>query len=210
MERKVKDFNTAAATWDDKPRRVKLAAAIAAAIRHHVPIPQGGKAMDFGCGTGLLTFNLIEHFTQVVAVDRAKEMLEIVEKKAAALGEKRVNTKLVTDVPGVLGNEEYDFICSNMVLHHLLRIEPVLECLVAALKPGGVLSLSDLEDDDGTFHDKPDGVVQSGIKSDKLIQTLEKQGLVDMGSTLAHTIVKQRDGEEKIYSVFLVWGTRRQ
>ncbi len=208
MEPQVKDFNTAAATWDEKPRRVQLAAAVAQAIRQHVPIPPGGKAMEFGCGTGLLTFNLIDMVAQVVAVDRAEEMLAIVEKKAAARGATQVSTKLIVEDLGVLGTGEYDFIYSNMVLHHLPAIEPVLERLVAALKPGGVLALSDLEDDDGTFHDQPEGVVQSGIKSSWLMQTLERLGLVDSGSTLAHTIVKQRGGEETVYPVFLVWGVR--
>jgi len=210
MEVKIKDFNTVAATWDEKPRRVKLAADVAEAIRHHVPFVHGGKSMEFGCGTGLLTFNLIDLLAQVVAVDRAEEMLAIVEKKAAALGATQVSTKLIEDDLSVLGSEEYDFIYSNMVLHHLPKIEPVLARLVAALKPGGVLALSDLEDDDGTFHDKPDGVVQSGIKSSWLMQTLERLGLADRGNTLAHSIVKRRAGEEKVYPVFLVWGVRRQ
>lgn len=208
MKTQVKDFNAAAATWDEKPRRVQLAAAVAQAIRRHVPIPPGGKAMEFGCGTGLLTFNLIDKLAQVVAVDRAEEMLAIVEKKAAALGVTQVSTKLIADDLSVLGVEEYDFIYSNMVLHHLPAIEPVLKRLVAALKPGGVLALSDLEDDDGTFHDQPEGVVQAGIKSSWLKQTLERLGLVDSGNALAHSIVKQRGGEEMVYPVFLVWGVR--
>lgn len=210
MEIKVKDFNAVAATWDEKPRRVQLAADVAQTMRRHVPIPPGSKAMEFGCGTGLLTFNLIDIVAQVVAVDRAEEMLAIVEKKAADLGVTRISTKLVTDDLSSLGSGEYDLIYSNMVLHHLPSIEPVLKRLISALKPGGVLALSDLEDDDGTFHDRPEGVVQSGIKSSWLMQTLERLGLVGLDSTLAHSIVKQRAGGEKTYPVFLVWGARRQ
>ncbi|MDD2558168.1 MAG: class I SAM-dependent methyltransferase [Desulfuromonadaceae bacterium] len=210
MELKVKDFNPAAATWDEKPRRVQLAADVAKAIRGYVPVPPRAEAMEFGCGTGLLTFNLIDMLAQVVAVDRAEGMLTIVKKKAATLGATQVTTKLIADDLSALGTEEYDFIYSNMVLHHLPAIEPVLERLVAALKPGGVLALSDLEDDDGTFHDKPEGVVQSGIKSSWLMKALERLGLINQGHTVAHSIVKQRAGEGKAYPIFLVWGARAQ
>jgi hypothetical protein len=45
MKTKVKDFNAVASAWDEKPRRVELAAAVAQAIRKHVYIPAGCRAM---------------------------------------------------------------------------------------------------------------------------------------------------------------------
>jgi 2-polyprenyl-3-methyl-5-hydroxy-6-metoxy-1,4-benzoquinol methylase len=208
METRVKDFNAVAATWDEKPRRVKLAAAVADAIRTHVGIPPGCRAMEFGCGTGMVTFNLIDALEEVVAVDRAVEMLEVVERKAADLGAREVRTRLVGDDLALLGRGEFDLIYSSMVLHHLPQIEPVLEHLVAALRPGGILALADLENDDGTFHDKPEGVIQSGIRSEALQQTLERLGLEHTDSIIAHTIVKQRPQGKVGYPVFLVWGRR--
>ncbi|MFO7830597.1 MAG: class I SAM-dependent methyltransferase [Desulfuromonadaceae bacterium] len=208
METKVKDFNTVAASWDEKPRRVELAAAVAQAIREHVDIAPRCRAMEFGCGTGMVTFNLIDVLDEVVAVDRASEMLEVVEKKATDLGAKEVSTKLVGDDMKLLGCGEYDLIYSNMVLHHLPEIEPVLEYLVRALKPGGMLALSDLENDDGSFHDQPEGIIQSGIQSEHLLETLGRFGLTHMGSTKAYVIFKQRPEGDMEYPVFLVWGKR--
>ena len=208
METKVKDFNTVAATWDERPRRVELAAAVAQAIRKHVDIASKCRAMEFGCGTGMVTFNLIDVLGEVVAVDRASEMLAVVEKKAAYLGAKEVSTKLVGDDLKLLGCGKYDLIYSNMVLHHLPEIEPVLEYLVRALKPGGVLALSDLENDDGSFHDQPEGIIQSGIQSDDLLEILGRFGLTHLGSTQAHTILKQRPEGDLEYPIFLVWGKR--
>lgn len=208
MQTNVKDFNAVAATWDEKPRRVELAAAVADAIRTHVNIPRRCRAMEFGCGTGMVTFNLIDLLDEVVAVDRAAEMLEVVEKKAADLGAAGVSTKCVSDDLSSLGSGEFDLVYSNMVLHHLPEIEPVLERLVTALNPGGVLAISDLENDDGTFHDKPEGIIQSGIQSAVLKKTLAHLGLIHVESTQAHTIVKQRPEGEQRYPVFLVWGKR--
>ncbi|MCA1795963.1 MAG: class I SAM-dependent methyltransferase [Desulfuromonadaceae bacterium] len=208
METKVKDFNTVAASWDEKPQRVKLAAGVANAIREHVEIPAQCRAMEFGCGTGMVTFNLIDLLDEVVAVDRAQEMLDVVEKKAADLGVNEVSIKLVDDDLEQLGSTEYDFIYSNMVLHHLPEIEPVLEHLVGALKPGGMLALSDLENDDGSFHDQPEGIIQSGIQSVHLQEILAHLGLTNLGSTQAHVILKQRPDGDREYPVFLVWGKR--
>ncbi|MDY0291689.1 MAG: methyltransferase domain-containing protein [Desulfuromonadaceae bacterium] len=210
MKIKVKDFNGVASTWDEKPRRVKLAAAVAESIRKYVDIPPRCRAMDFGCGTGLVTFNLIDVLEEVVAVDRAAEMLEVVEQKAADLGATGVSTKLVGDDLAHLGCAEYDLIYSSMVLHHLPEIEPILEGLITALKPGGGLALSDLEDDDGTFHDNPEGLIQTGIQSTHVIGILKRLGLVELGSTQAHTIVKQRPEGDVEYPVFLVWGKKEQ
>ena len=209
MNTQVKDFSGAASTWDEKPRRVELAAAVAESIRKHVDIPPRCRALDFGCGTGLVTFNLIDVLGEVVAVDRAAKMLELVEQKAADLGATGVSTKLVDADLEHLGGAEYDLIYSSMVLHHLPEIEPILEGLIAALKPGGVLALADLEDDDGTFHDKPEGLIQTGIQSTHVIAILKRLGLVELGATQAHTIVKQRPDGEVEYPVFLVWGKKR-
>jgi len=208
MKTKVKDFNAVASTWDEKPRRVELAAAVARAIREHVKIPPGCRAMEFGCGTGMVTFNLVDVLGEVVAVDRAPEMLEVVEKKAADLGVKEISTRLVGDELEYLGCSEYDLIYSNMVLHHLPEIEPVIQHLVGALKPGGMLALSDLENDDGSFHDQPEGVIQTGIRSACLQETLARFGLTNLGAIQAHRILKQRSDGERAYPVFLLWGQR--
>lgn len=208
MQTKVKNFNAVAATWDEKPRRIKLAAAVARAIREHVEIAPRCRAMEFGCGTGLVTFSLIDVLDEVVAVDRAPAMLEEVERKAAELGAKGVKTQLAGDDLEDLGHDEYDLIYTNMVLHHLPEIAPVLERLVQALKPGGMLAISDLENDDGTFHDQPEGVINSGIRSAHLQKRLAGLGLAHLGSTQAHTIVKARSDGNKEFPVFLVWGKR--
>ena len=52
-----RDFDTAAATWD-KPQRVRLATEVAAAMATALPLSREWDAMDFGCGTGLVTLSL--------------------------------------------------------------------------------------------------------------------------------------------------------
>ena len=52
------DFDARAATWDDDPTKVERAQAVADAIVRHVSLTGAMNAMEFGCGTGLLSFML--------------------------------------------------------------------------------------------------------------------------------------------------------
>jgi predicted TPR repeat methyltransferase len=51
-------FDQAAATWDEQPRRVKLAQAVAEDIGRQIHLSRDIDVLDFGCGTGLLTLAL--------------------------------------------------------------------------------------------------------------------------------------------------------
>ena len=49
-----RNFDTAASTWDEEPRRVKLAGNVAAAIIDTIQPNRTMDVLDFGCGTGLI------------------------------------------------------------------------------------------------------------------------------------------------------------
>ena len=44
------DFDKAASSWDDEPRRVKLANDVAQTIMREVKLSQGMEVLDYGCG----------------------------------------------------------------------------------------------------------------------------------------------------------------
>ena len=58
MTSEKRDFDAAAATWDENPGRVKVAHDVARAIRETVKLMPDLDVLDFGCGTGLLTLQL--------------------------------------------------------------------------------------------------------------------------------------------------------
>ena len=55
---KKRNFDQEAASWDQVPRRVKVAQDIAQSIIREISLTLDIDIMDFGCGTGLLTFSL--------------------------------------------------------------------------------------------------------------------------------------------------------
>lgn len=203
-----KDFSQAATTWDEKPQRIDLAAAVSVAIKQHIPLTAGMDALEFGCGTGLVTFHLLDRLRQVTAMDSATGMLDVLRQKADTLGARNVETcHNATSIPQ-LAERRYDLIYSSMVFHHVPQIEPVLHALIRALRPGGYLAIADLDAEDGTFHDQAQGVEHHGIDRSWLGEQLQQAGLCEVQHCTAHTIIKKRPVGDRHYPVFLVWGRK--
>ncbi len=204
----MKDFNAIAATWDEKPQRIHLAAAVSRAIRQQIPLRTDMRALDFGSGTGLVTFHLVGELGQVTAMDSAEKMLDVFMDKARQCGVTNVNTAITGADPAV-AEASYDLIYSSMVLHHVPDLDLTLRRLVAGLASGGYLALADLDAEDGDFHDNPAGVARHGVERDWLCRRLEQLGLHKVAAVTAHVITKQRQGRDKDFPVFLVCGQRR-
>jgi hypothetical protein len=65
----MSDFDARAATWDDDPAKVERAQAVADAIVRSVPLASAMRAMEYGCGTGLLSFMLRPRLGEVTLAD---------------------------------------------------------------------------------------------------------------------------------------------
>ncbi len=202
---KGKNFSAVAKTWDEKPQRVKLAAAVATAISENIPLNRQMEALEFGSGTGLVTFHLHQQLKHVTAMDNAAGMLTVVEEKALAANVDNVTTRHNDTTIPSLAPDSYDLIFSSMVLHHVGDIDSTLKALIAGLKAGGVLVLADLALEDGSFHDNDQGVEHHGVDPVCLIDQLHEMGLMNAQSVIVHRIVKQRGLEQHTYPVFLVW-----
>ena len=78
-------FDRAAATWDLTDRRVVLAHAVAQAIAARVPLARTQSVLDFGCGTGLVTFELGPRVGSITGADTSPGMLQTLAEKSKAL-----------------------------------------------------------------------------------------------------------------------------
>jgi ubiquinone/menaquinone biosynthesis C-methylase UbiE len=76
------------------------------------------RALDFGCGVGRLTQALADYFEEVYGVDIAATMLEA----AGKFNRHGAQCKFVSNTTGdlsVFPDRHFDFIYSNLVLHHM-------------------------------------------------------------------------------------------
>ncbi|MEJ2187229.1 MAG: class I SAM-dependent methyltransferase, partial [Gemmatimonadota bacterium] len=76
------------------------------------------------------------------------------------------------------------------------------------LQPGGWLAVSDLDTEDGTFHDHPHPGVHPGFDRAVLVSLLQELGLVQARAVTAHVVRKERPDGVKEYPLFLLTGQR--
>jgi 2-polyprenyl-3-methyl-5-hydroxy-6-metoxy-1,4-benzoquinol methylase len=198
-----RDFDAAAADWDEKPRRVKLAQEIADAISAALPLSKTWDAMDFGCGTGLVTLNLAPHLASIVGIDSSLKMVERLNAKVSEQDCANARGKRLDLERGELPKGHYHLITSAMTMHHIPEIVPLLTALRKLLHPGGRVALADLEAEDGSFHENPTGVFHHGFSHEEFTQLLSRSGFTDITITTVTEVTKG----ERSYPVFLATAT---
>jgi len=200
-----RDFDAAAATWDEKPQRVKLANDIADALLREVAITDTMNVLDFGCGTGLLTLRLQPLVRTIIGADSSRGMLDILNAKIAAAELDNICSMHLDPAKGETLKGKYHLIASSMTLHHVREIEPLFAAFHAALIPGGILCLADLDLDGGQFHDDNTGVFHFGFDRVQVGAALRAAGFSEVRDLTAAEIVKPGgDGAPHSFAVFLI------
>ena len=145
------DFDARAETWDD-PQKIERAERVAAAIRHAVTLDRSMKALEYGAGTGLLSFCLRESLGPITLADSSAGMRAVAERKIAAAGAQDLRVIDLDLMRDALPAERYDLIFSMMTLHHVPDVPRVFAAFSAMLNTGGWLCMADLDTEDGSFH----------------------------------------------------------
>ncbi len=202
-----RDFDKEAAKWDENPARAKLADDVVRAISGQISLMPDMDIMDFGCGTGLLALRLQPLVRSVTGVDSSKGMLEIFNEKIAKQKLTNVSTKLIDLDKGDILTGNYNLVVSNMTLHHIKEVRPLLAQLCMVIAPGGHLCISDLDLDGGQFHEDSTGVFHSGFDRRALQEDFMEAGFNNVRSMNAAEIAKPSiTGEMRRFSVFLMIG----
>ena len=108
-----------------------------------LPISGNMRAIDFGCGTGLLSLILLDMGFLVTAIDISEVMLEELQKKVTNLPEP-VSRRIQYIHGGIeslkkLPKNSFHFICESSVLHHVQNYVSFLQLSHELLIPRGVL-----------------------------------------------------------------------
>lgn len=204
-----KDFDKEAAQWDANPGRVKLAQDVADAMIREARPTREMDALDFGCGTGLVTLRLQPLVRTITGMDSSKGMLGVLESKAAGRKATNLRTMFVDLEQGGKVEGRYHLIVSSMTLHHVPDAATLIAQLAAALLPGGILALADLDAEDGSFHGDNTGVHHLGFDRLRIKGFIEQAGLAAVRDVTAAVVTKETEGEgTREFPVFLVMGKK--
>ncbi|KZK74774.1 MAG: methyltransferase type 11 [Pelodictyon luteolum] len=206
-------FNRQAEGWDDNPRRLAIAEAVFKALAEAVQFTERTEALEFGCGTGLVTMQVAPRVRKVTAIDTSHRMLGVLEGKIMATGTKNIDSRcLDLTVPEEmrrLPKGHFNVIYASMTLHHIDDTSSFLQELSELLAPGGTLAMADLDLEDGFFHDDADEKVHPGFERPALAAMLLAAGLQNPTFRTAATIEKKnRTGREASYPIFLATATK--
>jgi ubiquinone/menaquinone biosynthesis C-methylase UbiE len=204
-----KDFDKEAATWDEEPRRVKLAHDVADAVMREVKLTPVMDTLDYGCGTGLVTLRLQPHVRTITGADSSKGMIKVLQEKVKKQGLKNVRAQLVDFELGERVTGKFHLVVSSMTLHHVCDPAVLFWEFHALLQPGGYLCVADLDTEDGSFHGDNTGVLHFGFDRNELKELLGKTGFREVRDATAATIAKPVEGlGEKTFPVFLLIGRK--
>lgn len=106
---------------------------------------QGLRALDVGCGGGLLSEAMAQAGADVVGVDLSPELLEVAKLHALGSGLTGIDYQLQSAEDMARAHADtFDLVTCMEMLEHVPDPESVLDACVKLLKPGGLLVLSTL------------------------------------------------------------------
>lgn len=201
-------FDSKARQWDENPVFQERARKIAEAIRHTVPLRRDMSALDYGCGTGLLSFPLKDELGTILLADSSRGMLAVVAEKIATQGVRNmtpVQLDLLADAPPA---QRFDLIYTSMTLHHVPDTDGILRIFHDLLQPGGHLCIADLDQEDGSFHGLEIDV-HHGFDRASLARRASSVGFGESTFQTVFTIAKERETGTQTYPVFLMTTQRK-
>jgi len=197
------DFDARAATWDDDPAKVERAQAVADEIVRRVPLARTMRALEYGCGTGLLSFMLRPRLGDITLADVSDGMLAVAARKIAAANDASMRAVKLDLLSDPVPEPRFDLVFSLMTLHHIPDTAAILGRFRAALGEPGILCIADLDAEDGSFHGAGfDGHL--GFDRTELAAKARRAGFATVEFSTAYVMTKPVGGEQRTFPIFLM------
>jgi len=199
----MSEFDARAREWDKDKMHMDRSVAIAAELEKMIPIKPFMKALEYGAGTGLLSFLLKDRFSEITLMDNSQEMIKVCLEKTEYF---KTNHMLPIwfDLEHKDYDDNFDIIYNQMVLHHVGDYESIIGTFYSMLNPEGYLAIADLFSEDGSFHG-PDVNVHLGFDPEKLTEIFRNAGFKNIKYQTCFEV--KRDSGIK-YPVFLLVGQK--
>jgi ubiquinone/menaquinone biosynthesis C-methylase UbiE len=225
-------WNRRAAGFDSDFGHSIRTAAERAAWNRILALVAGGRgaldALDVGCGTGFLSFELGGRGHRVTGIDFAPQMLAEARRKAAAQG---LAVRFEAGDAEQLGfaDARFDFVITRHVLWTLPHPEAAVDEWIRVLRPGGRLAVIDSQFDPSVLEKSPQNARSSaeyagigdqlpflgGRPQGEIEALLRAHGLADVAGDPVQDLVAaqtERMAEEglevRVRRRYIVWGDK--
>lgn len=204
----MSDFDEKAASWDDNPDHFNRAVKLANYLQEYVDLSKVEKAMEYGSGTGLLSFALKDSLPSITLMDSSSEMTKTAQRKVEEQGITSLKPLQYDIMTQELPDERYDLIYILQTLHHIDDTQMYLDKSAQLLNNGGHFVAIDLVKEDGSFHeDEFHG--HKGFVQSELEDKMKAAGLTPVHYGICHAIEKELDdGSTKNYPLFMMVGRK--
>ena len=204
----MSEFDQKAQDWDKNKMHLERTIAVAGQLQKMVAFKPSMKALEYGAGTGLLSFYLKDMFSEITLMDSSREMLKMAVQKMDTGDHSKFKTMFFNLEMEEYSGIPFDIVYSQMVLHHVRDIDAMIRKFYNLLNPKGILVIADLYQEDGSFHDDTMDV-HKGFDPEKLLAILLQRGFHDIQSVPCFVIRKEESVEIiKEYPVFLMTALR--
>lgn len=201
------DFNKAARSWDSNNIHVQRSEAIATNLLARISLRPEMKALEFGAGTGILSFMLADRFNSILMMDSASEMVAVMQEKVDAGDFKNLKPIFFDMTKKPYELESFDCVFSQMALHHVADTQAILQRFYGLLQNDGILAIADLYQEDGSFHgDGFDG--HNGFDVVELEKEMKKAGFQSVQTETCFVVHKMTTEGPKDFPVFLMIATK--
>ena len=155
-------FEQKAESYDSDANRVGNVDNIANSILSSIPFNKNMHIMDFGSGTGLLLERVAPFVKKITAVDVSEAMCKQLNEKIKTLDcEVEI---LQLDLTKTKLDIKFDGIISSMTMHHIKDTQAMFNDFYTMLNDNGIIAISDLDIEDGSFHTEDTGVFHLGFE----------------------------------------------
>ncbi|HEY1075925.1 MAG TPA: bifunctional 2-polyprenyl-6-hydroxyphenol methylase/3-demethylubiquinol 3-O-methyltransferase UbiG [Fontimonas sp.] len=156
--REIANFDRLAAQWWDPRGEMRALHAINAPRVRYIADCLGGasrlqglKALDVGCGGGLLTEALASAGADALGIDLAADALAVAEGHAKQTGNAARYRQIAAEDLAAAQPQQFDLVCCMEMLEHVPEPSAVVAACAQLLKPGGTLVLSTINRNPKSF-----------------------------------------------------------
>ena len=193
-------FDEASKTWDKKQTSIDSSNACVENLKKNIKLKDDANILDYGCGTGFISFALSNETNNILGMDYSDGMVERFNEKAKELNFDNIKAVKHNMNEDEIEKNKYDLFISSMTMHHIKDTNMFAQKAYDSLVDGGIVCINDLEKEDGTFHAKHnnDGVEHFGYEENSVKKIFEDVGfqIISFETTYIH----QRN--EKDYPLF--------